>query len=86
MKVDLLGLLKEFYDGSIRMERINFSQIVLIPKNSTSSKVDDYRSLALLNSSLKIISKVLADRLAPKISEIRLWETISPDSSRGGVS
>lgn len=76
VNVGLTRLLKEMCDGSIRMDRINLSQIVQIPKKDTPVKVDDYRSIALLNNSLKITSKVLANILAPMMSElIRDYQT-----------
>lgn len=57
-------MFKEPYEGSIKLERNNLAQILLIPKKETPARIDDYRLIALLNSSLKIISKVLTNKLA----------------------
>lgn len=62
MKDDVIGLLKGFAKGEGSIERINYSLIVLIPKKKTPQAIEDYRPITLLNSSLKIISKVLANR------------------------
>lgn len=49
--------------GTIRMEKINFSIIVLIAKKEGECGVKDYRPIALLNCVMRIISKMLANRL-----------------------
>lgn len=49
---------------------MNSNVVALIPKFSGADKLDNYRPIALANFKFKIISKVLADRLAaiaPKV-------------------
>lgn len=57
-------LFKEVYEGTAKLERINLAQIVMILKKGTPSRIDNYRPIALLNNSLKIISMVLTNRVA----------------------
>lgn len=64
MKGDVLALISDFTEGRANIKRINYSFITLIPKKDSLEVVGDYKSIALLNISLKIISKLLANRLA----------------------
>lgn len=64
VKGDVLALISDFTEGRANIKRINYSFITLIPKKDSLEVVGDYKSIALLNISLKIISKLLANRLA----------------------
>lgn len=66
----LMRLVSEFMEGRERLDRINYSQMVLIPKNQTPTTVKEFRSIALLNSSLKIISKILAKKLLLLLTDL----------------
>lgn len=44
-------------------QSINGSYISLIPKKKTPVLVSDYRPISLLNTSIKLIAKLLADRM-----------------------
>lgn len=60
---DLYNLYSAFYNGDICLQSINGSLITLIPKHDNAVKVADFRPISLLNTSIKIITKVLANRL-----------------------
>jgi retron-type reverse transcriptase len=45
------------------LDNINNSLITLIPKKVSPTGVNDYRPISLLNSCLKLLTKLLADRL-----------------------
>lgn len=64
-----MDLVNKFGDERARLDRINYSQIVLVPKEG-SREACDFRPITLLQSSFKIISKVLSNRLAPVIGEL----------------
>lgn len=49
---------------------LNSASVVLIPKKERSVKVGDYRTISLIHSLAKIFSKILANRLAPRLSQI----------------
>ena len=63
VKEDIYRLCEDFYDGNLDLESINYSYITLVPKVSNPEGVNDYRPISLLNSSIKILTKLLADRL-----------------------
>ena len=63
VKEDIYRLCEDFYDGNLDLESINYSYITLVPKVSNPEGVNDYRPISLLNSSIKILTKHLADRL-----------------------
>jgi hypothetical protein len=60
----------KFYEGSICMQSINGSYVTLIPKNSSPASVGDYRSISLLNTSVKVLTKLLANRLQRVITNL----------------
>ncbi|KAH7659258.1 RNA-directed DNA polymerase protein, partial [Dioscorea alata] len=70
IKGDLFKLCEDFYTGSINLERVNWANITLIPKVSAPESTGDFRPISLINSSLKIISKILAIRLSKVLSRL----------------
>jgi hypothetical protein len=49
---------------------VNEANIVLLPKNQMAATISEYRPISLINSVAKIITKVLANRLAPHMNEL----------------
>jgi hypothetical protein len=60
---DFYDLCVEFYRDNICLQSINGSHIVLIPKIDNPKKVGDYKPISLFNTSIKLITKLLANRL-----------------------
>jgi hypothetical protein len=60
---DFYELCDKFYDGSICMDNINGSYVILILKHSSPASVGGYRPISLLNKSMKVLTKLLANRL-----------------------
>jgi retron-type reverse transcriptase len=67
---DFYDLCAGFYDENICFLSINSSYIVLIPKVDNPSHVNDYRPISLLNSSIKLLTKILANRLQTVILKL----------------
>lgn len=63
IKEDFYRLRQDFYDGTIDLEPINSSYTTLVPKNNNPEGINDYRSISFLNCSIKLITKLLANRL-----------------------
>jgi hypothetical protein len=70
IKDDFYRLCDCFYSGNINLECINGSFIVLIPKRDNPQTPNDFRSISLLNLSLKLITKLLANRLQKVILSV----------------
>lgn len=66
-KMDLIRLMEDISKGTSRLDRINYSVITLIPKKCSPWQIGDYRPIALLNSTIKKVSKILANKLVLKL-------------------
>lgn len=60
---DFYALIQDFFDGKANLQSINSSFNTLIPKKDSPATANDYRPISLLNCSIKIINKLLANRL-----------------------
>ena len=60
---DFYKLIEDFYEGHIPLQSINSSYITLIPKKDNPTSPNDFRPISLLNCTIKIITKILANRL-----------------------
>jgi hypothetical protein len=60
---DFYDLFSAFYVGDVCLRSINSSYTTLIPKKDCPISISDFRPISLLNSSIKLITKILADRL-----------------------
>lgn len=63
VKNDLTNLCEDLYLGKANLEWINRASIALIPKVENLDSPLEFRPISLINSSLKIVSKILATRL-----------------------
>lgn len=64
---DFYKLCDKFFNREVCLRSINNSYIVLIPKKDGPQGVLDYRPISLLNTSIKLLTKLLANRLQKKI-------------------
>ncbi len=67
---DYYKLAAEFYSGTLDLDPLNHSFIILVPKKPIREGINDYRPISLLRISLKILTKILADRLQKVILEL----------------
>jgi len=63
IKDSFYQLCDDFYSGTLDLESINNSYITLIPKVNNPETVNDFRPISLLNTSIKLLTKILAERL-----------------------
>ncbi|XP_020691324.1 uncharacterized protein LOC110105965 [Dendrobium catenatum] len=62
--------IKGFFHNAFIPRSIKAAAIILIPKSSHAESIVDFRSIALCNTSYKIIAKLLAERMKPIMSKI----------------
>lgn len=67
---DFHRLCNDFVKGQLDLQSINNSYIVLVPKKDNPQTVNDFRPISLLNSSLKLLTKLLANRLQVVILQV----------------
>ena len=67
---DFYALCNQFHDGDLDLTSINDGLITLIPKINSPETVNDYRPITLLNCCLKLLTKLLADRLQKVILQL----------------
>jgi hypothetical protein len=70
IKKDFHDLCNQFHQGNLCLESINSCYITLVPKKDDASTVHDYRPISLLNCTLKLITKLLANRLQLVIMDL----------------
>jgi hypothetical protein len=63
IKEDIYKLCLDFFDGAVDLQAINNSFITLVPKVNNPTTVNDFRLISLINCVVKIITKLLGDRL-----------------------
>lgn len=71
IKTDLIQAISFFGDmGCARLQELNSAHICLIPKKADATKAEDFRPISLMHSFAKIVAKLLANRLTPKLDEL----------------
>ena len=70
IKHDFYKMCSDFYDGKLDLQSLNSGFITLIPKSYSPETANDYRPITLLNCCLKLITKLLANRLQKVILKI----------------
>jgi hypothetical protein len=63
IKEDFYALCFAFQENIVCLQSINNSFITLVPKVDGAQGVGDFRTISLLNRSIKLITKLLANRL-----------------------
>ena len=70
IKLDLIDVVKEFFNNNTMFPPYNCTAVTLIPKAKNANKVGDYRPIACCTVIYKIISRVLAGRLQLVIGKV----------------
>ena len=67
---DIINTVLNVLNSNASVVPLNQTNIALIPKTNSPTKMTEFRPISLCNVSYKIISKVLANRLKPILSTI----------------
>ncbi|VFQ77908.1 unnamed protein product [Cuscuta campestris] len=67
---DVYGAVLEFFTSGKLLKQINLAMIVLLPKFAHNRTVKDFRPIACLNVLYKVITKILARRMAPLLPDL----------------
>lgn len=71
IQTEVMEALQAFCAGNTRyLHKLNNALVVLIPKKIGASCPADFRPITMINSFAKLISKVLALRLAPRMKDL----------------
>jgi len=70
VKNDIYELYKSFHENNVCLRSINTSFITLIPKTQEARSLNDYRLISLLNTSAKLLTKLLSNRLQLIITKL----------------
>ncbi|XP_058760550.1 uncharacterized protein LOC131633894 [Vicia villosa] len=74
IKGDVTNAVSQFFLQGWIPKGYNANSIVLIPKSKDAETLSDYRPIALANFKFKIITKILADRLASLLPSLISFE------------
>lgn len=71
IKQDIMATIGALHGGDTRkLHLLNSSYMVLIPKKKEPTLIGDYRLISLVHSFAKLLTKVLANRLSPRLGTI----------------
>lgn len=70
IKGDIIQMFNSFYSGQLDLKEINCANVIMIPKKDMATTVGDYRPISVINLISKVISKLLANRLAKELPKM----------------
>jgi hypothetical protein len=71
IKTDLINAVNQFYCRNQQgLQFLNQAYVILIPKKDNPKLVSGFRPISLTHNFAKLISKLLANRLAPELEDL----------------
>jgi mannosylglycoprotein endo-beta-mannosidase len=81
IKMDLLHMFSALHTGQLELFRLNFGEVILLPKVNEAERIQQYRPICLLNASFKIFTKVATIRLNTVADHV-----VQPSQTADGIS
>lgn len=72
VKADVLDLIKESIYNSASIKYINRAAIILLPKKTNPKSISDYIPISVINTIVKIIPKIMVNRLQSHLPQLVL--------------
>jgi len=63
IKEDVFYLCDQFHSNNCCLQSINSSTITLVPKVADAKSINDFRPISLVNTTIKVLTKLMANRL-----------------------
>ncbi len=63
LKEDVMEIFHRLHGGNLELKELNGGWVYLCPKKPDAIEMRDFRPICMINGSIKIIAKVLANRL-----------------------
>jgi hypothetical protein len=77
IKVEVLNAISAVWSRNfINLDRVNSAYIAMVPKIDGADQVKDFRPISLVHNFAKLVTKILANRLASKLNDL-----VSPNQS-----
>jgi hypothetical protein len=71
IKDDVMAVFSAIWSRKFaHFNKLNTALITLIPKKEGADEVKDFRPISLVHSMAKLVTKILANRLAPKLQDM----------------
>lgn len=67
---DLLTVVKDFFRSGKILNKMNTTFLSLVPKSNEVASMNDYRPISLCNTTYKICSKIIINRLKPVLGKM----------------
>jgi Reverse transcriptase (RNA-dependent DNA polymerase) len=67
---DVTPFVNAFYLHKLDLRRINLASIILIPKKNDDVTITQFRPISLINCRMKILTKLLTERLSPLMNDL----------------
>lgn len=65
--MDITNLVTRIQDSRVDMACLNKAAITLVPKKNGANRIRDYRPISVINTVIRLITKVLSNRLQPQL-------------------
>jgi len=70
VKGDILELFADFHKGGLRVDRLNYQVITLLPKLGEANRIQQFQPICLLSWLYKLIRKTLIIRIEPYVDKL----------------